>query len=92
MRIINQTQYNLTIDGDTVEPGHEYLTDEMMFNTQPIYSDIGAVEITTEYGVRSFKCYGKLEAYEDTYLKDENGLAQIIVHAHPSAWKDSKHG
>ena len=92
MRIINQSEAIITINGSKVFPGDEFITAENMFNTQPIYSDIGSIEITTEYGVRSIKCYGKLEAYEDTYLKDTNGLAQIIVHAHPSAWKDSTHG
>lgn len=80
MRIVNQTHfYDIIINGNTVTPSQEYTTGEMMFNSQAIFSDIGSVEIITEYGKRSFRCYGNLKAYEDKVLKDANGLPQIIV-------------
>ena len=80
MRIVNQTHwYDITINGNTVKPGEEYTTGEMVFNSQPIYSDIGSVEIITGYGKRTFRNYGNLKAYEDKVLKDVNGLPQIIV-------------
>ena len=80
MRIINQTHfYDIIINGNTVTPSQEYTTGEMMFNSQAIFSDIGSVEIITEYGKRSFRCYGNLKAYEDKVLKDVNGMPQIMV-------------
>lgn len=80
MRIVNQTHwYDIIINGQTVTPSQEYTTGEMMFNSQAIFSDIGSVEIITEYGKRIFRNYGNLKAYEDEVLKDANGLPQIIV-------------
>lgn len=80
MRIVNQTHYyDITINGNTVKPCEEYTTGEMVFNSQPIYSDIGSVEIITEYGKRYFINHGNLKAYEDKVLKDTNGLPQIMV-------------
>lgn len=82
MRIINHSgyfDYELTINGNKVGPNQEIIVGEMMFNSQDIFSDIGSVEIITEYGKRTFRCYGHLRAYESKYLKDANGLAAIII-------------
>ena len=80
MRIVNQTHwYDIIINGNTVTPSQEYTVGENVFNAQAIFSDIGSVEIITEYCKRSFRCYGNLKAYEDEILKDANGLPQIIV-------------
>ena len=80
MRIVNQTHwYDIIINGNTVKPSQEYTVGENIFNAQSIFSDIGSVEIITEYCKRSFRCYGNLKAYEDEVLKDANGLPQIIV-------------
>ena len=79
MIIVNQSGAELTINSNKVAPVEEYDITEMMFNTVNIHSDIGSVEITTEYGKRSFECFGQLRAYESDYLKDKGGLAQIIV-------------
>ena len=80
MRIVNQTHYyDITINGQTVTPSQEYTTGEMVFNSQAIFSDIGSVEIITEYGKRYFINHGNLKAYEDEVLKDVNGMPQIIV-------------
>ena len=79
MRIANQSGYNIVIDGNTISTGEEYEVDEMMFNSVSIHSDIGSVEITTEYSKRFFQNYGNLKAYEDAVLKDAQGLPQINV-------------
>lgn len=82
MRIINHSgyfDYELTVNGNKVGPNQEIIVGEMMFNSQDIFSDIGSVEIITEYGKRTFRCYGRLKAYESKDLKDANGLAAIII-------------
>lgn len=79
MIIVNQSGAELTINSNKVAPVEEYDITEMMFNAVNIHSDIGSVEITTEYGERSFACFGHLQAYESDNLKDPNGLAEIIV-------------
>ena len=50
----------------------------MMFNTLDIHSEIGSCVITTEYGQRSFRNYGKLVAKEGR-KKNENGMKNILV-------------
>lgn len=79
MKILNNSVYELTINGEPVAPGGEYITGEMMFNSQAIFSNIGSVEILTEYGERTFRCYGNLKAYNDKKHRDANGMPQIIV-------------
>lgn len=82
MRIINHSghfDYELTINGNKVGPNQEIIVGEMMFNSQDIFSDIGSVEIITEYGKRTFRCYGSLKAYESKDLKDANGSAAILI-------------
>ena len=79
MRIINQSEAIITINRSKIFPGDEFVTSENMFNTQPIYSDIGSIEITTEYGKRSFECFGNLTACEDNTRTDVFGLPFIII-------------
>ena len=79
MRIINQSGVTLTLNGHELGPTQECFTAENMFNTQAIHSDIGSVEITTEYGKRSFECFGQLTAYEDEHTIDSNGLPHIVI-------------
>ena len=79
MKIVNQSNVTIVVNHFRINPLQKYETSEMWFNTQPIYSDIGAVEITTEYNERSFDCYGKLTAREDLTNRDTNGLPYIIV-------------
>ena len=59
--------------------GKEIDVPEMIFNTQSIHSDAGSIEITTEYCIRSFDCYGGLKAYENTQIKDDQGFPEIII-------------
>ena len=79
MKIINQSDVILWINGSRVAPGSEYDSYESAFSTLNIHSDIGSVEITTEYCQRSFMCFGKLKAYGSAELKDALGLPKIIV-------------
>ena len=82
MRIINHSRYfdyELTVNGNKIGPNQEIIVGEMMFNSQAIFSDVGSVEVVTEYGKRTFRCYGNLKAYESKELKDANGLPAIIV-------------
>jgi len=85
MTIVNQAGCDLFIDGNEIEPQEEYDTSEMMFNTQSIFSDVGAIEITTEYSQRSFRCFGNLEAYENKEAKDKQGLPVIVIISKESA-------
>ena len=78
MIIHNNTDTILMIDHNRILPEEEYDTDEMMFNTVNVFSDIGAVEITTEYSKRSFDCYGNLIA-EELEDRDDQGLRHINI-------------
>ena len=79
MEIINNTHYNLTINAHTIKPGDHYTVGEMTFNSLPIYSDIGSVEIVTEYCKRTFRCYGNLKARESKRYKDSDDRPVILV-------------
>lgn len=67
------------MNGVTVYPNEWLEISEMMFNTQAIFSDIGSIEITTEYGKRSFHCFGNLKAHEDETRRDCYELPCIII-------------
>lgn len=79
MEIVNNTRYNLTINSHTVKPGDYYTVGEMTFNSLPIYSDIGSIEVVTEYCKRTFRCYGNLKARESKKYKDNDGRPVILV-------------
>lgn len=79
MDILNNTRYNLTINAHAVKPGDIYTVGEMVFNSLSIYSDIGSVEIVTEYCKRTFRCYGKLKAKESKKYKDSDGRPVILI-------------
>ena len=79
MKIVNKSTHNIVVSGEKVAPGKEINVPEMIFNTQAIHSDAGSIEITTEYCIRSFDCFGGLKAYENTQIKDDQGWPEIII-------------
>lgn len=79
MKIFNQSGSNILVNSETVPDTESIIVREMMFNTQPIYSDFGSVEIITEYGKRSFKCHKYLRAYDSPYITDASGMPAIII-------------
>lgn len=78
MTVTNKTSVALEILGWSLKPNESREYTEMMFNTLDIHSEIGSCVITTEYGQRSFRNYGKLVAKEDR-KKNEHGMKNIIV-------------
>lgn len=78
MTVTNKTSVNLEILGGILEPSQSREYTEMMFNTLSIHSEIGSCVITTEYGHRSFRNYGKLVAKEGQ-KENEYGLKDIII-------------
>lgn len=79
MKIFNQSGSNILVNSETVPDTESIIVREMMFNTQPIYSDFGSVEIITEYGKRSFKCHKYLRAYNSQYITDASGMPAVII-------------
>ena len=78
MTVTNQTSVTLEILGTELKPNESQEYTEMMFNTLEIHSDIGSCVITTEYGQRSFRNYGKLVAKEGI-KKNNHGMKNILV-------------
>lgn len=78
MLIINRTEVPIVIDHEEIKTDESYECYEHMFDTTTVFSDIGSVEITTEYSKRSFDTYGKLMAIE-TKQVDSQGLPVIII-------------
>ena len=78
MKVTNKTAVTLEILGGTLEPQESREYTEMMFNTLDIHSEIGSCVITTEYGKRSFRNYGKLLAKEG-HQKNEYGMKEILI-------------
>jgi hypothetical protein len=79
MRILNNSYHDIVIRGNTVHHPYAITVVEQAFNTQAIFSDIGSVEITTEYSKRSFRCFGQLAAYESSCLIDTGGMPVIVI-------------
>lgn len=77
MTVTNKTSVALEILGGSLKPNESREYTEMM-NTLDIHSEIGSCVITTEYGQRSFRNYGKLVAKEGR-KKNEHGMKNIIV-------------
>ena len=73
MTVTNKTSVALEILGGSLKPNESREYTEMMFNTLDIHSEIGSCVITTEYGQRSFRNYGKLVAKEGR-KKNEHGM------------------
>ena len=67
MTVTNKTSVALEILGGSLKP-----------NESREYTEIGSCVITTEYGQRSFRNYGKLVAKEGR-KKNEHGMKNIIV-------------
>ena len=80
MTVTNKTSVTLEILGGKLQPNTSAEYSEMMFNTLDIHSEIGSCVITTEYGKRSFKNYGKLFA-EEGHEKNEHGMKNILVYS-----------
>lgn len=78
MTVTNNTSVTLTILGGDLKPNESSEYPEMMFNTLDIHSEIGSCVVTTEYGERSFRNYGKLVAKEGCE-KNKDGLKNILV-------------
>lgn len=81
MIIRNKTGIDLYIDGENISSDAEHNSQEMAFQQKVVHSDIGSVEIITEYSRRTIKTFGKLQAYESKSLKDEQGLPIILIEA-----------
>ena len=81
MIIRNKTGIDLYIDGENISSDAEHDSQEMTFQQKVVHSDIGSVEIITEYSRRTIKTFGKLRAYESRSLKDEQGLPIILIEA-----------
>lgn len=79
MTIINNTNVNLHINSGIITPASKKEMYEGCFNTVNIHSDIGSIEIVTEYSKRYIKNFGKITA-EETGEMDENGLPNIVVY------------
>lgn len=74
MTVTNKTSVALEILGGSLKPNESREYTEMMFNTLDIHSEIGSCVITTEYGQRSFRNYGKLVAREG-----RNSRKKVII-------------
>ncbi len=79
MTIINNTNVDLHINSEIITPGSKKGIYEGRFNTVNIHSDIGSIEIVTEYSERYIKNFGRITA-EETGEMDENGLPNIVVY------------
>lgn len=78
MVIINNTDRCIYICGYEIKPDEREEFEERCFSDINIHSDIGSVEIITEYSIRIIKCFGKLMAGEIKEL-DVNGLPCISI-------------
>jgi len=87
MIIKNKSGIDLYIDGKNVSSGAEHNSQEMSFQQKVVHSDIGSVEIITEYSQRAIKTFGNLRAHESKSFKDEQGLPIIIIEAKEDAPK-----
>ncbi len=78
MTVINKAAVTIEILGSKLQPNESRDFPERMFNTLSIHSNIGSCVVTTEYGERSFRNFGKLIAKEGCE-KNEKGMKNIIV-------------
>lgn len=79
MRIENNlSSVGIKVRGNWVKPGETREFDEHIFDTTNIHSEIGGVEITTEYCQRYIHCFGNLVAEEKSEM-DKNGMKVISV-------------
>ena len=78
MTVTNKTTVTLFILSRGLKTNETGEYSEMMFNTLDIHSDIGSCVITTEYGKRSFKNYGRLVAKEGR-KKNKDGMKNILI-------------
>jgi len=78
MTITNKTQQNLTILGGILKPEETKKYAERAFYILDIHAEVGSCVITTEYGKRKFKNFGKLVAKEGEE-QNAQGIKNIIV-------------
>ena len=78
MTVINKSSVTVDIYDISLKPNQDKEFTEMTFNTLNIHSDIGSCVITSEYGRRSIKSYGKLSAKESDTM-NPNGSKNIII-------------
>lgn len=84
MKIVNCTNfYDISINGHTVKPSEEIIVPENIFSSRDIHSDVGSVEIITEYCKRIFRNYGNLKAYESEEKDDEGYAIIYVIHTIP---------
>jgi hypothetical protein len=79
MTIRNQTTVPLTILGQTLEAKKSGEFTEHCFDQIEIKSKFGKCVITSEYGHRHIRNYGKIKAKQEKNSKDPNGLKTIVV-------------
>lgn len=79
MTIRNQTTVPLTILGQTLEAKKSGEFMEHCFDTIEIKSKLGKCIITSEYGKRSIRNYGKIKARQEKNSKDPDGSKAIVV-------------
>lgn len=75
MIIKNNSGAALSVCGQTIEKESKIEVIEHIFDTICVFSDIGSVEITCEYGNRIFRSFGNLCAYEE----DLEGQPIVVV-------------
>ena len=78
MRIYNNSNYTVFVNGFYIVSGDYADISEHIFDTINIHCNAGSSEITCEYGKRYIKNYGNLYA-EETDILDNNGLKRIVV-------------
>ena len=76
MTVVNKASVTIEILGKKLKPNESNRYTEMMFNTLDIHSHIVSCTITTEYGQRSIRNYGRLKATE---VKSKTGKMKDIV-------------
>ena len=77
MKITNKTKVNLEIMTRILKPNESGYYPEKQFNILHVHSEVGSCIITSEYGERRFKSYGKL--YAKGYGKDNKGNIIIVA-------------
>ena len=80
----NLKSVDIKARGTWIKPGMIETFDEHIFDTISIHSEIGSVEIVTEYCQRIIKCFGNLVAEEKNEM-DETGFKIISVRSRGQA-------
>ena len=78
MLIENKTNVSIFVHFSEIMPNGSWDFSEKIFETTHIHSEIGSATITSEYGQRTFRNFGKLEVKEGR-KKDKAGYKNILV-------------